>query len=580
MPPPWQILLRKRGESLISEELRKAAIDFCNDIYKEYKGCSIVSACFYGSRVSGHPRKDSDLDLLIILEPFPRGVLYHYKDLGDFTISALMVDKGLFEGDVEKAQLGEFVAGRLITPFLPFLGSDYLRLQEVKVKERFILESLESLVANYPKISRELRIKPEFFIFDKMEKRSRIYPPVAYSYQKMLAEDLRKANIASIMEGFFEALKKLEGQGLIGFDGDFVTIKPSLYDFLKRRRLGALQVIKDIKKAAMGYFIHGYAGRSVSPITVAQEFASKIKREIAQEEELGKIDDPSNYLYLPSKAGLVRLSERAYLEALPKHIGYLKDFEITGIRKLGTAVNFVYLLTMKRGKEERRIAVKLFKDWHGLKWFPLALWTLGVQKFALRGSSRLANEYTALMHMRKWGLPAPEVLHVSWANRMLFTEFIEGTNVQDLLKSFFSEEGKEKEKEKEGEDKLQDILWRVGIALAKVHETGIVLGDPKPENIMVDAEGNIYFLDLEQAVLEGGDPSWDLAELLYYSGHYTFSTERVSILTKRLVEGYVKKGSKDIVAKALKPKYVRVFAVITPPHILRTIIKQSKEIIT
>ncbi|MBS7610428.1 hypothetical protein KEJ19_07745 [Candidatus Bathyarchaeota archaeon] len=586
MPPRGEFFREKHGESLIGEELRKAAIDFCNDISKEYKGSSIVSASFYGSRVSGHPRKDSDLDLLIILEPFPRGVLYHYKDLGDFTISALMVDKGLFEGDVEKAQLGEFVAGRLITPFIPFLGAEYLRLQEVKAKERFILESLESLVASYPKISRELRIKPEFFIFDKMEKRSRIYPPVAYSYQKMLAEDLRKTNIALIMEGFLEALRKLQGQGLIGFDGEFVTIKPSLYDFLRRRRLGALQVIKDIKKAAVGYFIHGYAGRSVSPITVAQEFASKIKREIAQEEELGKIDDPLNYLYLPSKAGLVRLSERAYIEALPKHIDYLKDFEITGIRKLGTAVNFVYLLTMRRGTEERHIAVKLFKDWHGLKWFPLALWTLGVQKFALRGSSRLANEYTALMHLRKWGLPAPEVLHVSWANRMLFTEFIEGTNAQDLLKSFFSGEREGKGKGEgegegeEGEDKLQDILWRVGMALAEVHETGMVLGDPKPENIVVDVGGNIYFLDLEQAILEGGDPAWDLAELLYYSGHYTFSPGRVSILTKRLVGGYVTKGSKDIVAKALKPKYVRVFAVITPPHILRTIIKQCKEIIS
>jgi tRNA A-37 threonylcarbamoyl transferase component Bud32/predicted nucleotidyltransferase len=559
---------------LIGEELKAAAMELCREISNEFEGSSIVGACFYGSRVSGHPRKDSDLDLLIILDPFPKGVLYRYKVVGDVTVSALIVDKGLFEGDVEKAQLGEFVAGRLLTPYIPFLGADYLRHQEVKAKERFVIESLESLVTSYPKISRELRIKPEFFVFDKMERRSRIYPPVAYSYQKMLVEDLRKANLASIMEGFFQALKRLEGEGLIGFDGEFIVINPSFLRDFGRRRLGALQVLKDIRKAAMGYVIHGFAGRSVSPITVAQEFASKIKREIAKEEELGKLDDPLNYLYLPSKAGLVRLSERAYIEALPKHVEYLKDFEILGVRKLGSAVNFVYLLTMRRGEENRLIAVKLFKDWHGLKWFPLALWTLGVQKFSLRGSSRLANEYTALLQMRKKGLPAPEVLHVSWANRTLFTEYIEGSNAQEFMKGFLAQE-----KGEEGEgDGAADTLIRIGATLARVHENGIVLGDPKPENIIIDESGKVYFLDLEQAVLEGGDPAWDLAELLYYSGHYTFSMERVSALTKSLVQGYLTRGSKDVIKKALKPKYVRVFAVITPPHILRAIIKECKEL--
>jgi thiamine kinase-like enzyme len=33
------------------------------------------------------------------------------------------------------------------------------------------------------------------------------------------------------------------------------------------------------------------------------------------------------------------------------------------------------------------------------------------------------------------------------------------------------------------------------------------------------ADGSIYLLDFEQATL-GGDKTWDIAEFLYYAGHF------------------------------------------------------------
>ena len=97
------------------------------------------------------------------------------------------------------------------------------------------------------------------------------------------------------------------------------------------------------------------------------------------------------------------------------------------------------------------------------------------------------------------------------------------------------------------------------------------MGDCKPENFIVTREGKTFFVDLEQAA-RNGNQAWDIAEFLYYSGHYVFpisSAKAASIIAKNFVEGYLEAGGrKETVKKAASKRYARVFSVFTAPHVI------------
>ncbi|MBS7613893.1 nucleotidyltransferase domain-containing protein [Candidatus Bathyarchaeota archaeon] len=255
-------------------DVLKLAVELSGKIASEYC-CRIVASALYGSRVAGHAKPSSDVDVLLILENYDKGVLYLYEEYRGYLFAVLTVDKALFELDLEKSELGEFVVGRLLTPFIPMEGAEYLREASVKFKMRVVLETLASLQSEYPEAYTDLRIKPEFFLYEKLWKRASIYPPVKYSYSRILSDELKPRNLPMMMDGFMEALKKLEVEGIVKFENGYVIpvksleIKPSLK---------SLSIFRELKRATRAYITHGYAGRRVSPMKVAWEFASKAFR--------------------------------------------------------------------------------------------------------------------------------------------------------------------------------------------------------------------------------------------------------------------------------------------------------------
>ena len=96
---------------------------------------------------------------------------------------------------------------------------------------------------------------------------------------------------------------------------------------------------------------------------------------------------------------------------------------------------------------------------------------------------------------------------------------------------------------------------------------GVTLGDSKPDNAILDPEGRIWFVDLEQAS-EEGEPTWDLAEFLYYSGHYSLRWQRVKPLVESFLEGYLREGDSGTVREIGSARYKRIFGLLTAPHIV------------
>jgi tRNA A-37 threonylcarbamoyl transferase component Bud32 len=235
------------------------------------------------------------------------------------------------------------------------------------------------------------------------------------------------------------------------------------------------------------------------------------------------------------------------------------------VERMGGVLNSVFLISLQRNNETQKIVAKKYEDWLGFKWFPLALWALGSQSFAVMGSARLEREYAANQFLRKNGFPVPRVLYVSLKERLIFKEFVEGEKVSEAVKRIISSSPS---KASSNDTK---VIRAVGWELAKVHLAGIALGDCKPENILAARTGRTCFLDLEQATRSGNQP-WDVAEFLYYSGHYilpTQSDKAARTIASSFIEGYLEAGGRRLnVRKAASAKYTKVFSVFTLPNII------------
>jgi len=166
------------------------------------------------------------------------------------------------------------------------------------------------------------------------------------------------------------------------------------------------------------------------------------------------------------------------------------------------------------------------------------------------------------------GFAVPKILYVSHDKRLIFMEHVEGESLEKTIKQIA-----ESKTSKETNEALK-IVYMVGEIFAQVHALNIALGDTKPENILIGKNGEIYLLDFEQAS-RSGDKVWDVAEFLYYAGHYIspfVGIQPAELIAKAFVEGYLKAGGNvKVVRSAGNPKYTKVFSVFTFPHIILAI---------
>ena len=104
------------------------------------------------------------------------------------------------------------------------------------------------------------------------------------------------------------------------------------------------------------------------------------------------------------------------------------------------------------------------------------------------------------------------------------------------------------------------------------------MGDSKPENFIAK-EGELYVVDLEQAG-KREDYAWDLAELLFYAGHYSTNPTPTRGLTEMIgafIQGYLRDGDGTELKRAASVRYLRVFSLWTPAPILLEISKLLRE---
>jgi tRNA A-37 threonylcarbamoyl transferase component Bud32 len=543
--------------SQLNQKEKEDILKYCNIIAGSRE---ITAICLYGPRVCGYADKKTAINVLLILERFSFRLNTYHETLDSINVSILVVNKSDFEKDVLKGWLGEFFAEKLTVPYEPLKNPEYLLLQEVKIKKRSISELLENLILEFPESSNELLIEEEYFMHEAVMRRVKVFPPVIYSYLNMFRKNLENKNQKKIMNGYKKALDELEEENIIFRSEKFIKITSSHIDATKKKKYKLPPILKLIQRLTLPTFLSLFSESTASFIE-DQKLFPKDTQKVYTKGLISRLEDPQKHILLPTTIGLVSLSDKADILSVSKKMlpnGELLKFKT---EKIGGVFSDIYVLTVTHGEEKQRFVVKQFLNWSNLKWFPLTVWSFGTTSFAVNGQSRLEKEYAINKLLESKGFPVPKILYISHKRRLIFKEFIEGKELLENVKNIiFSNQRKED----------VTLIKEAGRKIAQAHSYGITIGDCKPENFLVTKKG-IVLLDLEQAT-RNGNQSWDIAEFLYFAGHYSppmASTNAASIITKNFIEGYFEAGGKkETVKKAGSAKYIKVFSIFTPPHIL------------
>lgn len=507
-------------------------------------------------------------EILLVIRDFQPRLMNYVKVLDGKNVVVYAVDKWIFERDVERGFLGEALAGKMIFSYVPLVNKSYLRIQEVKLKKRLVLELLEFLVVNFPELSYELRIKPEYFMYETMLSRARLFPPMVYSLLNFMRKDVRKGNIELVMHGYLEALKELEEENALIFSDDFVRISKKFAEKLKTRKIRFINLFKTAQRTLFTSLLNIFP-LTLSIISQNPQRFLKFQRDVEENSKLiHQLEDPYRFLYIPTARGLVPLTSTVDIESFTKKMLFPRGDVEVKIEEIGGVLNDVYIIKSVAEGKEIKIVVKRFRDWSSFKWFPLTLWSFGTRTFAVFGRSRLERECAISQFLYSKGFSVPKILHVSHAKRLIFMEYVEGKNLNEVIKEIV------KEKNPHRMSECLEVISKVGEKFAEVHALDIALGDTKPENLLLGKNGEIYMMDFEQAT-RNGDKVWDIAEFLYYTGHYIspfIGTGAAISITKAFIKGYLKAGGDvKLVKKAANPKYTKVFSIFTFPHIILAI---------
>ena len=554
----------KQSFAGINSELNNQILDFCRHVAGSAQVTAIGLVDNYSMKTSN---EKTIQEVMLVIHDFQPRLMSYIKTVNSKTIFVFAVDEWIFERDIERGFLGEAIASKLIFPHSALCGNDYLHKKEVNLKKRLILELLENLALSFPELAPRIQIKPQYFMYEVLLNRIRVFPLLAYDLSNLMSCLVQ--NEPEALGSYNEALKQLETEEKINISNGYVTISKMFILKCQDPRIKIVNLSKNAPRTLFASFFGVFPQlmNIVSQNTEAFLKTQKITWR-KQPDPACRFIDPQKYVFFPTSEGLVSLSDKIDIKGFAQRMllnGQNGDIKVEPV---GGMLNDVYLINAHANGSETKVLAKRFKDWSGFKWFPLTLWSFGARSFAVSGQARLAKECATSEFLRSEGFNVPKILHVSNAERLIFMEYIDGENLSQAIKRIATATNQETTQEELAK------IGRVGEILAQVHSRNIALGDTKPENMLVKQDGAIYLIDFEQAA-EDGDKAWDIAVFLYYSGHYLqpfYSNGKAESIAKAFVNGYLKAGGDvDAVRKAGSSKYTRVFSVFTMPSTIMAI---------
>lgn len=546
----------------INSELNLQITNFC----KHIAGSGQVTAIGLIDNCSTKTSNvKSTLQVILVILDFQPRIINYVKNFNGRNVIFFAVDQWIFERDIERGFLGEAIASKLIFPYIALSGNTYLQEKEVILKKRLILELLENLSTSYPELAYHFQIKPEYFLYEVVLNRMRVFPLLAYELSNLL-EGCKLKNEAQALKTYMQALKQLEAEQKINQSDGYITISKKFAAQSQNPKVRFTNLSKNAPRTLFTSFFGVFPQLLSVLVQNTEAFlkTQKINWKTQVDPNCFALDS-QKYVFVPTSEGLVSLSDRVDIKGFVKKMLLNDKAASIKVEPVGGVLNDIFVIRENVNGLERKVLVKRFKDWSGFKWFPLTLWSLGARAFVVSGRARLGKECATSEFLRVEGFNVPKILHVSSAERLIFMEFIEGENLSQSIKKIALSNNHD-----DNSGELAKIE-KAGETLSKVHSHNMTLGDTKPENMIINPNGDIYLIDFEQST-QDGNKAWDIAEFLYYSGHYLqplYSNAKAEAIVKSFIKGYLKAGGNpNDIKKAGASKYTRVFSVFTMPAII------------
>ena len=532
----------------------------------------IVAISLFDNCPTGATSSKVVMQVVAVIRNFQPKLMSYMKVLNERNLIMVAIDQWIFERDVERGFLGEAAAGMLVFPYLAIKGEDYLRRQELVLKRRLILELLENLVLEFPELSDRIHIKPDYFMYEVMLNRVRVFPPLAFCTSGFMSNPKEQNN--SVLEGYVKAIEQLKKEKKLLLLENYVMIPKKFVSQTSNTRTRFTKITRNAQRSIFTTLFEVFP-QLLNFLSQNTEALLKFQRpqwKLGPDENRHFID-PQKFVFVQTAKGFVSLADRVSMEVYARKMLLRDKSGTVKFKQMGGVLNDVYLINVSSEEGEQKVLVKRFKDWSGFKWFPLSLWSFGARTFAVLGRTRLEKECAISEILRNEGFNVPKLLHVSHSKRLVFMEFVEGENLSIAIKRIATSSANNSENELK-------VITRLGEIMARVHALNITLGDTKPENVIVNADDRIYLLDFEQATREG-DKAWDVAEFLYFSGHYLpplNNNDKAESVANAFIRGYLNGGGDiNFVRQAGSPKYTRVFSVFTAPAVVLAMSKVCKK---
>jgi len=564
MSPSYNPSVGLGGGPLGSGDLLRSVESICSSYVPEDERRAVM---VFGPRALGYGSPDDELYVLLVADKLGTGVRVVRERAPEARLSLIIAGRGALEGDVKDGLLGELLADKFLLPYVAVEGHSYLADIERRLKKRLARELLMDIASSFPRIATEMLIDPRYFLYEVASRMGRLMPAAAYAFANLLAHPRsRRKNERRMLEGFLRALRELEGEGLVVREGAFYKPTPLLVKKASRPSiLGLLWRVRGAARSISRYALRALYGLGAPYMSERRAFMERFAH-LADVNPLSVLPKPEDFLFLRTDIGLRPALKEVALEELAASLELTRGPDDVDMVEIGGTVNLVYLVTVRGAVGLARFIVKYFKDWKNLTWLSLRLWALGAKKFAVSGKERLRREYVMCRELGSLGFPVPRIFHVNLRAGYLVEEFIEGVNFADMLRRFFLGE--------EEARPVVELAEEAGRLLAGIHGAGISVGDFKPENLIAREDGHLSLVDLEQAT-RNKDKAWDVAEFLYYAGHYVPSistAEEFELMARAFLRGYLDAGgSPDVVRKAPSARFVRVFSIFTPPQVIEIV---------
>jgi Kae1-associated kinase Bud32 len=556
--------LKPENDANAPHELNREILKFCRHV----AGQSQIAAIALVDNYSTKPPNDRVVrEVMLVINNFQPRLMSYLKTINNKTILIFAVDQWIFERDIDRGFLGEAIAAKLIFPYQPLLGNNYLWQHEVELKKRLVLELMENLVLGFPELIHSMQILPQYFLYEVISSRIRVFPLLAYDTAGLT--DCLAGNEQLALAGYNEALKQLQAEGKIIQTGVYWGVTEKFTASNQSPKIRLLNIAKNGPRTLFSS-LFGVLPQLMNIVSQnTEEFLRTQKLNWERQLQPGcAFIDPQKYVFFPTEDGLLSLADKIDIKGFVTKMSLMSPSSNIAVKPVGGVLNDVYLINGQGNGDDNKVLAKRFKDWSGFKWFPLTLWSFGARSFAVSGQARLAKECATSELLRSKGFNVPKILHVSNVERLVFMEYIEGENLSQAVKRIASAES-----DAINESEL-DLIMQVGTIMAKVHSHNVTLGDTKPDNVIIRTDGVIFLIDFEQAN-RGGDKAWDVAVFLYYCGHYLqpfFSNAKAEAIAKAFIAGYLKEGGNiDDIQTAGSPKYQRVFSIFTMPPIMLSI---------